>query len=563
MALKSGGQYLAEAFDAYGVHAVFLVPTILSRTLVEMEERTAIKRIVTHGEKAAVYMADGYARATGKVGVCFSQNIGASNLAAGLRDPFLGGSPVLAITGGPFQYSRGRHYYQEIVDLPQFRNLTKWSESVPDVERLPDMLDTAFRIATAGMPGPVHLEFEGHAGKQLDTAEFDAPEIVAGTRCVPAVRTAIEPGALADAVARLRAARRPVIVAGGGVRWSGAGSELLAVAEALGAPVATSMNAKDVFPALHPLAVGVPGLYSRPSANQALLEADLVLYVGSQTGSQVTLMWSVPELSTPVIHLDIDPTRPGRHFKDSVALVADAKVGLSQLAAELRRDAGDSRDEWAARAAQLVERWRSEVADHVTADAVPMRPERLMAELTDCLPHDAIVVTDTGHSGMWTGGYLDLLHPGQSYLRAAGSLGWGLPAAIGAQIGQPERPVVLVTGDGGLWYHIGELETAARWNIPLVVVVNNNKALNQEIHNYTLAYGGELHGRHHELWHFHDVSLAGVANAMGVLGITVEKAADLPSAIDRALSTNGPVLVEALTDIEALAPPGSAARAPR
>ena len=558
MSRMTGAQYFADAFDAYGVESVFLVPTILSKTLVEIEQRTDIKRIITHGEKAAVYMADGYARATGRPGVCFAQNIGASNLAAGLRDPFLGGSPIVALTGGPFEMSRGRHYYQEIVDLPSFQNLTKWSESVPSIDRLPDMLGNAFRIATTGMPGPVHLELPGHAGKELDHATFDAPDIEASVWAVPAVRTALEPAALEAAVAGLRAAQRPVIVAGGGVRSSGARAELLALAEALNAPVVTSMNAKDTFPARHRLSAGISGLYSRPSANQVIKESDLVFFIGSQTGSQVTLMYTVPEPDKRILHLDIEPSRPGRHYPNTLPLIADAKVGIAQIVGALGDDGGVDRTAWAARAASLVEKWRHSVAETVESDAVPMRPERVINELTRLLPSDALVVSDTGHSGMWTGGYLDLNHPDQSFIRAAGSLGWGLPAAIGAQIGAPDRPVVLFTGDGGLWYHIGEIETAVRWNVPVVIVVNNNKALNQEIHNYTLAYGGELHGRHEELWHFKDVSLAGIATAMGATGITVNKPGDFEAAFDQAIQTRGPVLIEAVTDIEGLAPRGTA-----
>jgi acetolactate synthase-1/2/3 large subunit len=151
---------------------------------------------------------------------------------------------------------------------------------------------------------------------------------------------------------------------------------------------------------------------------------------------------------------------------------------------------------------------------------------------------------------------VDLRHPGQGYLRAAGSLGWGLPGAIGAQLGVPDRPVVLFTGDGGLWHHIAELETAVRWNVPVVVVVNDNRSLNQEIGPFSRAYGGQLRGRHHELWHFEDVDLASVAESMGARGIVVEKPAALPSALQEAFDHSGPVVVSVRTELEAMAPLG-------
>jgi acetolactate synthase-1/2/3 large subunit len=197
----------------------------------------------------------------------------------------------------------------------------------------------------------------------------------------------------------------------------------------------------------------------------------------------------------------------------------------------------------------------------MTSDQVPIRPERLSAELTAHLPDNALLVSDTGHSGMWTAGMIDLCRPGQGYIRAAGSLGWGLPAALGAQVAQPDRPVVLFTGDGGLWYHIGELETAARCQIPAVFVVNNNSSLNQEINVYTSAYGGKLHGRHGELWHFRETDFAQVAESMGVLGLTVRKAQDFEGALDKALASGRPAVINVVTEMEAIAPAGIAERA--
>jgi len=567
----TGAEYLARALDAYGVTAAFFVPTILSRTLYEMEARTGIRRILTHGEKASVYMADGYARASGRPGVCMAQTVGAANLAAGLRDPFLGCSPVLAFTGGPYNWSRGRNYYQEIEDFPLFKPVTKFSAQVTDAGRLPDLLSYAFAAATAGKPGPVHLEVAGHSGEDVENGETDAVVPAPRPATVPRLRTRPTAESIAAAATLLRAASRPVIVAGGGVRASGAAAELRALAERLNAPVATSLNAKDVLPGDHPLNVGVPGLYSRASANHVLLEADLVFFVGSKTGNQVTLKWQVPPLSTKVIHLDIDPAEIGRHYPDTLGVLGDAKLGLADLTEALAAGSGDAGSgpagagdhaDWARRAQDLVRSWREQWRGPMTSDQVPVRPERLSAELTRHLPDDALLVSDTGHSGMWTAGMIDLTHPGQGYIRAAGSLGWGLPAALGAQVAQPDRPVVLFTGDGGLWYHVGELETAARCEIPAVVVVNNNSSLNQEINVYTSAYGGKLHGRHGELWHFRETDFAKVAESMGALGLTVRKAQDFEGALEAALASGRPTVIDVVTEMEALAPAGVTQPAP-
>ncbi len=547
-------RYLASALEAYGVSAVFLVPTILSRTLYEMEQHTDVRRIVTHGEKSAAYMADGYARATGRPGVCMSQHVGNANLAAALRDPFLGRSPVLALTGGPFEWSRGRNYYQEIDDFPLFKPVTKYTTQVFDAVRLPDLLGQAFRAMTGGKPGPAHLELAGHSGDVLEYQELDVPLPDGPVYSVPLHRSTPTPDSVAAAAAALLAARRPVIVSGGGVKASGAAAELRALAERLGIPVATSLNGKATLPADHPLNIGVPGLYARPSANHVLAEADLVFYVGSQTGSQVTLNWQVPKPDTQVVQLDIEATELGRHYPRTIPMLGDAKLGLRALLDAVGDADADAalRPQWTGRTAELGRAWREFVRGDFGSDDVPIRPERLCAELSRHLPGDAVVISDTGHAGIWTGGYLDLNGPDHDYLRAAGSLGWGLPAAIGAQIGVPDRPVVLFSGDGGFWYHIAELETAARWNVPATLVVNNNNALNQEINTYTRAYGGTLHGRHGELWHFRETNFAALAESMGALGVTVTKAGQFAGALERAIAHPGPAVVNVVTDMAIL-----------
>jgi len=183
-----------------------------------------------------------------------------------------------------------------------------------------------------------------------------------------------------------------------------------------------------------------------------------------------------------------------------------------------------------------------------------MRPERLSHELSNHLPDNAVVVSDTGHAGVWMAGWLDLKSPEQRLIRCAGSLGWGFPGGIGAQCALPDRPVVVFTGDGGLWYHVAELETAARWNVPLTVVVNNNHALNQEINIWTAAYGGELRGRHEELWRFDRTDIAAVSRGLGVPSVRVEHPEEVGPALDRAVDTNGPFLIEVITDTYAIAP---------
>jgi len=553
----TAAECLAATLDGYGVTHVFLVPAIVSSTLAALEETTQIGRIVTHGEKAAAYMADGYARATGRPGVCAAQMVGASNLAAGLRDAWLAGSPVIAITGGSYDETRGRHTYQQADDLRAFSFLTKWSEHVPTASRLPDLVRQAFRVATTGRPGPVHLELKGHLG-ELDEESAELAVVVEGRFAqVPPFRPEPEQQAVEEAARQLAAAERPVLVSGGGVRWSGAADELLALAEALQAPVVTSMDGKDTVPADHPLNCGVAGVYSRKTANRVLLESDLVFFVGNAMGSQVTFNWQLPRAGTPIVQLEIDPEQLGRHAPGVLPLVGDAKVTIARLRAALTEQRAGG--EWLARVGEIRREWADEYGPLLVADSVPLRPERLCAALSRTLPDDALLVVDTGHAGMWSAHMVDLRR-GQGYIRAAGSLGWSFPAGIGAKLAVGERPVAVFTGDGGFWYHVAELETAVRWGVGVVVVVNDNAALNQEIGPYTKAYGGELRGRHGELWQFHGTDLARVAESMGALGarVTHPDALDdaLRTAFEQAASRRLPYVVDVATEPTAMAPTG-------
>ena len=551
----TGAQFLADVLNLYEVSHVFFVPAILNQTLAEMELRdSGIDRVMTHGEKSAVYMADGFARVSGRPGVTFAQCVGAANLAAALRDPYLACSPIVALTGGPYHDTRHRHTYQEIDDFSLFPAVTKSSTRVETIDRLPDAIRRAFCDATSGTPGPAHVELLGHMG-EIELDEFDAefrfdPHITT----VPAIRSAAAAEDVAEAVSVLAAAGKPVIVAGGGVRSSGADDVLLQLAETLGIPVATSLNAKDTIPANHPLNIGVPGHYCRKSANQVLLEADLVFFVGSQTGSQVTARWRVPPRDTPTIQLNIAPEELGRHYSYRVSLCGDATTVLLQMLEIADDSTAASRQPWRDRAAALAADWRDEFGPLLESDAVPLRPERICGDLTRLLPSDAILVSDTGHSGMWTGGMVDLDQPDQSFIRAAGSLGWGLPAALGARLAAPERPVVLFSGDGGFWYHLSELETAVRWNITCALVVNNNRSLNQEIELVNDAYGGQPAPRHGDLWQFSDASFAEIAPTMGARGIKVTRPGEFDSALDEALSGQGPCVIEVMTEQTALAP---------
>jgi len=545
----TGSRYIAETLSSYGVDHVFFMDAVLRRTLAECGP-VGIKRILAHSEKGAAYMADGYARAGRRVAVVMAQSVGAANLAAGLQDGRFYGSPIIAITGrhaAPLQY---RNAYQELPHAPMYAAFVKSSYRVDAIEQLPMLLRQAFRDATSGAPRPVHLDVTGNTGAVTDFAEAVLellPETEYGR--VPPSRPQADAAHLARAVAAIGKAKRPVLVAGAGAVISGAEAAIRLFAEKAAMPVVASLDAKAVLTDDHPLFGGIAGTYSSQSANKLLAEADLVLFVGSDTGDQVTNIFTLPRPGTVIIQIDIDPSELGRNFPGTIGLHADPRAALEQLTAQIGEI---KRGAWVKRLAGLVAEWRAHYAGNYNSNAVPIRPERIAGELGAWLPANAVLVADTGYASQWSGTMLPLNHPGQTYLRAAGSLGWAFPAALGAKCACPDRPVVAFTGDGGFMYHLPELETAKRWNINTITVVNNNSRLAQGTRNLTKAHEG-IPGNMDELCAYEPLDFARIAEAFGCFGVRVEKPADLRPALEKAVTCGRPAVIDVVSDWQAQA----------
>lgn len=547
-----GSRFIAETFKGYDVTHIFYVDAILRKAMVDIEE-LGIKRVVTHSEKAAAYMADSYARISGKPGVCMAQSVGAANLAAGLQDAYLARTPLIAITGKKppmFQY---RNAYQEIDHAPFFAAVTKYQADVVLPEQLPHLFRQAFREATSGRPAPVHLDFIGREARELEAADgFPPVSVDERFKHFPAYRPAPLPSDLKPALRLIESSLRPIIVAGGGARISGAAEEVTRLAEKCNIPVATSVDGKGMIPENHPLSVGVVGSYSAWCANKAVYEADLVIYIGSSVGDQTAHNWKVPAQGTQIIQIDIDPSELGRSYPNTLGIHGDAKMTLQMLIAQLKDSKGNA--DWLQRTRTLVGEWQAEVSPKRESGESPIRPERICKELTDILPDDAIMVTDTGYSAIWAATMLYITKPTQTFIRAAGSLGWGFPASLGAKCAAPNRPVLCFTGDGGFWYHFAELETARRHHINTVTVVNNNNGFSQGIDDVKKMYAGRS-GNERELYAFEEVSFAQIAKDMGCFGIRVEKAEDIRPAIEQAMNANAPAVVEVMTNFSARVPP--------
>ncbi len=546
----SGADWLAQAIASAGVRDVFFIDAVLRRTLIALEG-LGVRRHLAHSEKGVVYMADGYARIANTPTFCFAQSVGAANLAAALQDAYLARVPLVAMTGRKPASMQHANAYQEIPHAPLFAAVTKFVADVPNAADLPRLLRQALRASGSGTPRPVHLDLGGVQAEIVETGSVNEPPLLAaGLMQVPPHRPQPDPVEIDAAARALLAAKRVVIVAGDGALQSGAGAEVLALAEALQAPIATSLGARALVPTRHPLCVGVVGNYAAPPANQVVHGADLVLFVGCDAGDQVTHTWRIPARDTAIVQIDLDPEEIGRCYPNTSGICADPRAALTALIAAIGTPARDRG--FAAQAATLMAQWRRAMAPKFASMAQPIRVERLCAEIERALPDDAILVADTGYSGIWTGTCIEMTR-GQTYLRAAGSLGWSFPASLGAKLAAGDRKVVCFSGDGAFYYHLAELETARRRGIATVTVINNNSGFGQCQAGIERLQGNTA-GHAEELYRFGPTDFAAIARSFGVEGIRVTDPSDIATALRRALAMNAPVLIDVVTDIAPRAP---------
>jgi acetolactate synthase I/II/III large subunit len=555
----TGAEWLARTLALNGTTHVFFIDAVLRRTLIELGA-LGVTRVLAHAEKSAAYMADGYARIAGRPGICFAQSVGAANLAAGLQDAYLGHSPVIALTGREPPLYHHRNTYQELPHAPLYASVTKFSADVADAADLPRLLRQAWREAMTGSPRPAHLDLYGRSANIVETGMVGEQPVAdpALQLTMPPYRPAPSDDEIDRAAAKLRAAKRIAIVAGAGAAASGAGPEVLALGEALAAPIGTTLGGRGVIPTRHRLSIGCPGNYAAPPANQIVHEADLVVFVGCHTGDQVTHTWRIPAPDTEVVQIDIDPGELGRSYRNTLGLMGDPKATLAKLLAALgspRSSVGArARDSaFADRAAGIVAAWREQRAPKLASNAAAILPDRLCAEITRALPEDGILVADTGYSGIWTSTLIELNGVGQTYLRAAGSLGWSFPASLGAKCAAGKRKVICWTGDGAIYYHLTELETARRRGIAVVLVINNNSGFGQGWPNIQRQQGNTP-GDVRDLVRFGPTNFADVARVFGLRGIRVEEPSQIAPALKEALASDETVVVDVATDIDARAP---------
>ena len=556
---QHGGALLASLLAEHGVRHVFGVPGGQTLALYDaiLDRQPGMRHVLVRDERTAAYAADGYARITGQAGVCDATvGPGAAKLPSGLGEALGASVPVVALVSelparlAPHRYRSAAS--QALDQAALLAPVTKWQATVPDAATMPALVRQAFREATTGRPGPVALFLPQDV---LDGPALDYIALPEGARpsrfgSFPAFRPWPDPDDVTAAVAVLRGAQRPFVLAGGGVLHSGAGGELTALAEALSAAVGTTLSGKGAIAEDHPLSVGVTGTMGTTAAAAALAEADVVLFAGTKAGSGPTYGWALPGPGQAIVQLDLDPAELGRAFPLAAAVLADARPGLRALLAALDEAAARAgpppgRAAWRARIAELAAAWRVDRDAERASDAVPIAPQRVLAEIEAALCGDDILICDASLASGWGGVYLEQRRSGRRVLcpRGQAGLGYAVPAAIGVATARPGRRTVVLTGDGALGYAAGELATVAELGLPVTVVVLNNRSL-----GWIRWYRRITFGRGWEGEDFSDVPFADVARAFGLAGERVSEPGHLAAALRAACSAPGPALLDVVTE---------------
>ena len=533
----SGAEAVVEMLKAHGVEVIFGLCGDTSLPLYDAFFRNSVHHILTRDERHAAYMADGYARVTGKVGVCEGPSGGgATYILPGLVEANESSVPVLAINTDVSVSSRNRFTLTELDQRALMKPLTKWNAVLDRSADIPRTLRAAFEAMTTGRPGAAHiaLPFDVQNGP-VERADVWADPTLGS---FPSRRVAPDPFHVELAAKLLRRAKSPLFICGGGVVLSGAENELAVLAQKLGAPVATTVSGKGAIDERSPHAVGVVGSNGGTPQTRAVVDAaDVIVFVGCRAGSVTTERWRHPARGAArIIHIDVDPSVPGRNYPVDVPLVGDARLALSVLNESVQARQGD----FSFIAEKKREKFEAFEALAASSDT-PIKPERVVAALDNLLGEDAILVADPGTPCPYFSAFYTVKGTGRRFFsnRAHGALGYALAASIGAHLGRPSVKTVAVMGDGSFGMCVGELETAVRLKLPITFVVIANAV-------YGWIKAGQKSG-YQQRYFSVDFSLtdhARVADAFGVRSFRVTDPSQLHSTLKTALEYGGPTLVD-------------------
>jgi acetolactate synthase-1/2/3 large subunit len=525
----TGGEALARTLLAHGAGPMFGMGGFQLLPFYDACRRLGLRHALINDERCGVFAADAYAKVTGRVGLADGTlGPGATNLVTGLVEALNAGSPLVAFVGDTNRAHSWKNMTQEARQLDILRPAVKDLLRVETIQRAPELVRRAFEVATTGRPGPVVVSVPEDIAH--GTHGFEESDFVADPRyqAAPALRCRPARDDLAKAVALLARARRPLILAGGGVHISGACDALAAFAAAHAIPVAHTMTGKGAIACTDPLSAGLFGRYDR-IANALIAESDLLLVIGCKLGEIATKRYTVPAAGKTVIHMDIVAEEFGRTYRPSVLLWADAKAGIEDLHEALRGEGAAARADYVAEVARRMAEWRKAVVERTGSSERPINVARILGELNANLPADGILIADGGFAAHWGGLLYDTKRPGRGFVpdRGFASIGYGVPGAIGAALGAPDRPVVAMTGDGGFNMSLGDLETARRMGLAFTAIVFNNAAS-----GYVKALQHAMYGAGaYQSSDLAETDYAATARALGCRGVRVEDPALLGQAI--------------------------------
>ncbi|KTT18927.1 thiamine pyrophosphate-binding protein [Pseudacidovorax intermedius] len=543
--VMSGGEAIARIIKAFNGGPMFgmggfqVLPLYEAARVLEMEHH------LIHDERNAVFVADAYAKVSGRVGLADATvGPGATNMLTALAESLNAGTPVVCVVGDTHRDHSWKNMTQESRQVDALRPMCKEIIRIESIKRVPELMRRAFMVATTGRPGPVVVDVPEdlmHDTHTFDLADFAVNPIY---EAAPALRSRPDGDSVAQAAALIAAAQKPIILAGGGVHLSGAAPTLHAFAQALNVPVAHTLTGKGAIPCTDPLSAGLFGRYDR-IANALIDESDLIVVVGCKLGEIATKRYTVPAPGKRIVHIDIVAEEFGRTLMPEIMLWGDARLALQDLHAALGDQAAAVRQrlsDWAAEVPRRMARWRDEVAERLNSQDRPINVARLITAINKVLPGDGYLVADGGFAAHWAGLLFDTKEAGRRFVpdRGFASIGYGLPGAIGAALAAPGKTVFSMTGDSGFCMVIGDLETAKRLKLDITLIVVNNAASGYVKALQHLVYGA---GKHIAA-DLEEVNFARVAEAFGCTGIRVEDPEQIEAALRQAMATKGPVVLD-------------------
>ncbi len=530
-----GAKVLVNTLKEQGVKLLFGIPGGANLAIYDELHESSLRHVLTRHESGAVHMADGYARVTGRPGVCLgTSGPGATNMITGLGTAYLDSSPVICMTGQVSTKMMGNDAFQESDSFDMMIPVTKSNFKLRSPEEIPPVFAKAFSVATSGRFGPVAIDIPS----DTVASEFhgEAYLTLNGSERMPRVK-----GQFIEAVEMLNLASRPVMLVGGGAKWARCGEDIMQLAEMLGAPVVTTVMGKGAVPEDHPLAMGTTGMHGRRSSARVMEEADVVLAIATRFSDRTTGKTSDFIPKAGIIHVDIDSAEVGKNVRNVVGLTGDCSEIVQTLKSMVRRKA-DERSGWTARAVAMKSYCQ---CDFDLTDS-PLKPQKIIHELSRLLPENAILTTDVGQHQMFAAHFFEASR-GRRFITSGGlgTMGFGLPAAMGAKMAEPGSKVVCLTGDGGFQMTFAEFATAVENDIPVFVVVMNNSSLGMVRQFQKQFYSNHIYAVDYSK----SPDFVKFAEAMGGEGVTVERAGEVAEAIKRGLSSSVPFVADMRIDV--------------